>query len=167
MVQSRMRGIAHAAMRLPAVLLSKPGHSSASQPERCSLQPAASFQPHRSGSVEVRATHEVMTAGTSQLALLVVQFMAAPGTPAPVFTGDTLAFRRLHGTRLPVRLLRFSTHDPCPCGCFQNTTRSARMILRTPNTSCQGATLMTASCPAWLSNPRQRAEEGLKAWQEQ
>ena len=36
-------------------------------------------------SVEVRATHEVVAARAAELALLVVQFVAATRTPAPVF----------------------------------------------------------------------------------
>jgi hypothetical protein len=44
----------------------------------------AAEQPDRV-SVEVRATHEVVAARAAELALLVVQFVAATRTPAPVF----------------------------------------------------------------------------------
>jgi hypothetical protein len=40
------------------------------------------------GSIEIRAAHEIMAAGAAKFAFFVVQFVAAAGTPAPVFAGD-------------------------------------------------------------------------------
>ena len=39
-------------------------------------------------SVKIRATHEVMTARATELALFIMQFVAATGAPAPVFAAS-------------------------------------------------------------------------------
>ena len=49
-------------------------------------------------SVKIRTTHEVVTARAAQLALLIVQFMAATGAPAPVFAGWIARGRGAAGT---------------------------------------------------------------------
>lgn len=63
------------------------------------------------GSIKIRATHKVVAPGAAQLAFLIVQFMAASGTPAPVFACHTagcalLLHRRLRkGTGVVFRFL--------------------------------------------------------------
>ncbi len=46
------------------------------------------------GSIEVRTTHEIMTARTPELALLVMQFMTAARTPTPMFASDIAGLDR-------------------------------------------------------------------------
>ena len=41
-------------------------------------------------SVKIRAAHEVVAAGAAELALLVVQLVAASRAPAPVFPGTVV-----------------------------------------------------------------------------
>jgi hypothetical protein len=48
-----------------------------------------------SRAVKIRAAHEVMAARTTELALLVDQFVAAAQTKAPMFTGNILGRRRM------------------------------------------------------------------------
>ena len=43
------------------------------------------------GSIKIRTAHEVIAARAAELALLVVQFVAAARAPAPVFAGRRLA----------------------------------------------------------------------------
>lgn len=56
-------------------------------------------------SVKIRAAHEVVAARAAELALLVLQFMPAARTPAPVFAVARLRFRR-RGFRLHLALVR-------------------------------------------------------------
>jgi hypothetical protein len=49
------------------------------------------------GSVEIGAAHEIMAAGAAEFAFFVVEFVAATGTPAPMFAGEVGGGKRAWG----------------------------------------------------------------------